>query len=294
MEILPGNPAFWLLASAMTAVALAFVLPRLWRGPGRPETTSRTASNAAIYRAEIEELVRQREAGRLSAQACAEARADLERRLLADTADDAPAAATTAATRRTAVLVALLLPVFAFGLYALFGEPAAIRGNAGASFPEATAAASRDELARHVERHPRDGRGWVLLARAEAAADRFAAAVDAYRRALDVAPKVSRDPGIWCEYADALGMAQGGRLAGAPRELVMRALALDPVHPRALEMAGSAAYEAREFASAAGYWRELARRLPEGSSAQRELAAAIARADRLALIGDGFGPRARQ
>ncbi len=134
----------------------------------------------------------------------------------------------------------------------------------------------------------------MLLARAEAAADRFAPAVDAYRRALDVAPKVSRDPAIWCEYADALGMAQGGRLAGAPRELVMRALALDPAHPRALEMAGSAAYEAREFASAAGYWRELVRRLPEGSSAQRELAAAIARADRLALIGDGFGQRARQ
>lgn len=59
-------------------------------------------------------------------------------------------------------------------------------------------------------------------------------------------------------------------------------------------MAGSAAYEARELASAAGYWRELARRLPEGSPSQRELAAAIARADRLALVGERIGARARQ
>ncbi len=294
MDLLPGNAAFWLLASAMTAAALAFVLPRLWRGPRNAETTSRAAINAAIYRGEIEDLARLRDAGGLSAEAYAEARSELERRLLSDTDGDLPAAATTAATRRTAVVVGLLLPLVAFALYALIGEPSAIRSDDDASFPEAAATASRDELARHVERHPRDGRGWVLLARAEAADDRFAPAVEAYRRALEVAPKVSRDPGVWCEYADALGMAQGGRLAGAPREFVMRALALDPAHPRALEMAGSAAYEAREFASAAGYWRELARRLPEGSPSQRELAAAIARADRLALVGERFGARARQ
>jgi hypothetical protein len=30
------------------------------------------------------------------------------------------------------------------------------------------------------------------------------------------------------KYADALGMAQGGSLAGKPRELIMRALAQDP------------------------------------------------------------------
>ena len=295
MDLLPGNPAFWLLASAMTAAALGFVLPRLWRGPRNAETTSRTAINAAIYRGEIENLARLRDAGGLSADAYAEAHSELERRLLFDTDGDLPAAATTtAATRRTAVVVGLLLPLVAFALYALLGEPSAIRSDDDASFPEAAATASRDELARHVERHPRDGRGWVLLARAEAAADRFAPAVEAYRRALEVAPKVSRDPGIWCEYADALGMAQGGRLAGVPREFVMRALALDPAHPRALEMAGSAAYEAGEFGSAARHWRDLMKSLPEGSPSQRELAAAIQRADRLARVGEHFGARARQ
>jgi cytochrome c-type biogenesis protein CcmH len=74
-------------------------------------------------------------------------------------------------------------------------------------------------------------------------------------------------------------MAQGGSLAGRPRELVMRALAQTPTHPKALEMAGSAAYEAGEYVSAARYWRELLAQLPQGSREQAELAAAIARAD---------------
>ncbi len=76
-------------------------------------------------------------------------------------------------------------------------------------------------------------------------------------------------------------MAQGGTLAGQPRELVMHALTLDPAHPKALEMAGSAAYEQRDYATAVRHWQRLLAQLPERSSEQRELAAAIARAERM-------------
>jgi cytochrome c-type biogenesis protein CcmH len=119
----------------------------------------------------------------------------------------------------------------------------------------------------------------VLLARMDFDADRFADAANAYERALASGHKITRDPAIWCEYADALGMAQGGSLAGKPRELVMRALARNPAHPRALEMAGSAAFEAGEYAAAARYWRELLAQLPQGSREQTELETAIRRAD---------------
>ena len=142
----------------------------------------------------------------------------------------------------------------------------------------ARAGDARAELVRHLEQTPGDARSWVLLARTDFEADRFADAADAYKRALATGRKVALDPGIWCEYADALGMSQGGSLAGKPRELVMRALAQDPKHPKALEMAGSATYEAGEYASAVGYWRELLLQLPQDSSEHAELAAAIARA----------------
>ena len=44
-------------------------------------------------------------------------------------------------------------------------------------------------------------------------------------------------------------------------------------------MAGSAAFEAGEYASAVGYWRELLAQLPPGSREHAELATAIRRAD---------------
>jgi cytochrome c-type biogenesis protein CcmH/NrfG len=49
-------------------------------------------------------------------------------------------------------------------------------------------------------------------------------------------------------------------------------------------MAGSAAFEQREFDSAARYWRMLLPRLPKSSAEYRELSAAIARADAQASI----------
>lgn len=125
---------------------------------------------------------------------------------------------------------------------------------------------------------PPDGRAWVLRARSYMEADRFEDAANAYEKGLAASRKVAADPQVWCELADAIGMAQGGSLRGRPRELVNRALALNPGHPRALEMAGSAAYEAGDHRLAVSYWETLLARIPAGTSTHRELSAAIARA----------------
>jgi cytochrome c-type biogenesis protein CcmH len=226
----------------------------------------------------------------------AQAREETERRLLRDANDTPDFAPFTAAPRAAAIAIIVALPALAFGLYVLFGEPGALqRASIADSVPADSSSAAtirRDDLVAHLAHSPRDGRGWVLLARLDFAADRFSAAAESYRKALAASPKIAADAGVWCEYADALGMAQGGALAGLPREHVMRALALDAAHPKALEMAGSAAFEQGEFASAARYWRTLLAQLPERSIEHRELSAAIARAEALASTVTG-GDRAR-
>lgn len=152
--------------------------------------------------------------------------------------------------------------------------------------PSITAAegpeALRQSLARHLERNPRDGRGWVLFAMMEFEADRFESAAAAFERGIAASTKVASDPSVWCEFADALGMAQGGSLAGRPTELIAKALSLQANHPKALEMAGSAAYERRDFAAAVTHWRNLLPQLAEGSQMHGELLTAIERAERLA------------
>ncbi len=188
---------------------------------------------------------------------------------------------------RTATAVAVLLPVLAFGIYARLGEPGAVAAQSAAMSAATIEGVATpqfvEELTRHLDRNARDARGWVLLGRAESAAGRHDAATTAYEKALGIGDKVANDPAVWCEYADALAMARGGTLAGRPRELIAHALALDPRHVKALEMAGSAAFEAGEFADAAGHWRALVAQLPEGDPMRRDLVAAIDRADLLAI-----------
>jgi cytochrome c-type biogenesis protein CcmH len=276
---------FCLIAAAMTAVALAFVLPYLFARRPPPARAQQTALNAAIVRGELAELDHARAEGLVTDAQYTQARTEIERRFLADTVDASESGTPRKSPRVTAVAVAVALPVLAFVLYALFGDPAVFDGDHGAtSFASAVPGAlpaERDALVRHLSRQPRDGRGWVMLARIDFAADRFAEAARAYGKAIAASPRVASDAGVWCEYADALGMAQGGTLAGEPRELVLRALALDAAHPKALEMAGSAAYEQHDYAAALRYWRQLFAQLPERSPAQRELAAAIARAEQM-------------
>lgn len=143
------------------------------------------------------------------------------------------------------------------------------------------------KLETHLERTPRDGRGWVTLARLHFESDRFDAAAQAYERALAVSPRIAQDPQVWCELADALGMAQGGSLKGRPREMIDKALSLKGSHPRALEMAGSAAAEARDFDRALVYWEPLLSQLDPRSPQHLELKVAVERLRRLA----GMAPR---
>ena len=248
MTLPAASTLFWIIAVVMVALALAFVLPAF---------VPRHVSSRAPTQVTTEvSLV------------------------------PATGAATHRPASRLALVPAVLLPMLAFGLYSIVGDPGAVSGRADIAASEVdgrqAAPAMREELVAHLARSPRDGRGWVVLARLEFEADRFDEAAAAFARALAASPKVASDPGVWCEYADALGMTQGGSLAGKPRELVLRALALNPAHPKALEMAGSAAFEAKDYGTAVTYWRELLAQLPERERARVELEAAILRADELA------------
>lgn len=280
-------PAFWIAVAAMIGVALAFVLPRLISRRPPERGASRAALNADVHRGALADLERERASGALAPADYATARAEIERRLLAD-AVPAERPASLARGRATVLAIAIVLPLAAVGLYLLFGNPAAIGLSPttalGELTPASDPAAFRAQLAAHIAASPRDGRALVALARLDMNEDRFADAAANFAKALEVAPKVARDAGVWCEYADALGMAQGGTLAGRPTELIGRALALDGRNARALEMAGSAAYERGDFRMAASYWKDLLAQMTPGSPAHAELAAAVERAERRAAL----------
>lgn len=141
------------------------------------------------------------------------------------------------------------------------------------------------QLELQLQRHPDDVRALVLKARLDMEAQRVELAAAGYAKALGLPnSKAVRDPDVWAEYAEAVGMQQGGTLAGRPMELVDKALALDPRHATALDLAGSAAWEAKDFAGAAAHWKRLLERLPGGTARHGELTAAIRAAEQRARI----------
>lgn len=279
--------AFVFATVALTLLAIGAVV----LGPRRQRPASAVSQvriNAAVLSQQLAELEGERARGQIDEAEFERLRDELQRRLLAETSPVATAAGGRRQPRRVLRIYAAAMPVAAFLLYQQFGQAQLIDASATPA-PRADGGAAThvgDQLLARLQAHvaatPGDARAWVMLARARMQRDQFEPAAFAYQRALDASAKVARDPLIWCEYADSLGMAQGGKLAGRPRELVDKALALDGAHPRALEMAGSAAYEAGDFRAAARYWQQLLTLLPAQSAEHVELAAAITRAEQRA------------
>lgn len=267
---------FWILASVMTALALAFVLVPLLR-PRTPSGPSVVEANLAVLRGQRREIEADVANGVLPAEVRDEALAELVERAEDDLR--APASGEPAPVARkpwaTAGIVAVALPALAFGFYLAVGTPAATNPQliAHQGADEKQIVAMVDALAKKVRERPDDVQGWSLLARSLTALGRFDDAVGAYEHLLKIAPA---DPSILSDYADALGMVQGRSLAGRPYELIKQALELDPKYPKALALAGTAALDAGDYKAALGYWQSLVAQLPAGSEDAARAHAVIA------------------
>jgi len=190
------------------------------------------------------------------------------------------------------MLLLLVLPAAAVAMYLWLGNPGALHPErAGLSaqlrasdepLGEAATGHALAELQQHLERHPDDARAWVIKSRLDMRAQRFDLAAAGFERALKDGSKTAGDARVWVEYAEARGMQQGGTLAGLPRQLVDKALSLNPELAQALDLAGSAAWEAGEFGLAVIHWKRLLAQIPEGDPRHVQLSTAIQRAEQRA------------
>jgi cytochrome c-type biogenesis protein CcmH len=270
---------FWLAALAIVAAALAALVAPLLR---RRAANATDTPAAAIYRDEKRQLDDELAAGAITAPEHAQAIDELASRLAGEL-QAAPRAERLHAPRagwRWALGLALAFPVVAVGLYALLGNPQALREESAAAkapaMSKAQVTAMVDRLATRMKEHPDDATGWKLLGRSYGALGRYREAADAFHQA---AQHGAVDADLLVDWADALGMANGQTLAGEPTRLVERALALEPGNVNALLLAASAAQERNDIPAAIDLWRRLKVELPPGSPEVQEIDALIARAE---------------
>ncbi len=97
---------FWIAAGVLVLLALLFVLPPLMRARRASAMASRTEVNIAIYRNQMGELEEDLAAGTLSPDQYAQARTELESRVLEDAAEPDTAPAPAARSKWTGLAAA--------------------------------------------------------------------------------------------------------------------------------------------------------------------------------------------
>lgn len=278
--------AFWIIAGLLMAGALFFVLPPLFRKPRNVVGAAGNSggTNVDLYRDQLADLDRDLRSGVLAADQYEQARHEIEERLAEELEQSG---ATTNRVGHAGVSFGVIagVPLLAIAIYWVLGTPQAL-DPAAVTAPGSDHAVTAEQiegmvnkLAQRLQAEPGDANGWSMLGRSYAALNRYPEASAAYARAVKLLPN---DAQLLADYADLLAMTQGRKLAGEPRRLIDRALAADPNHFKALALAGSAAFEAREYADAVRYWERLTQSLPAGSELAQSVAASIAEARELA------------
>jgi len=274
--------AFWLIGALLAAGVLAWVLwPLLSRKGGG--AVSRQAVNVSIYRDQLRELESDLAAGTLAQADYERARAELEARLIEDVREpDAAAARPRPAGRGMTLALGAAIPVLALAVYFAVGDPATLSRQAehGATVEQIETMVAR--LAARMRENPDDAEGWKLLGRSYAALGRFAEAADAYAKA---AVRTPRDAQLLVDFADVLAMARGQRLEGEPEKLIERALEIDPQNLKGLALAGTVAFERKDYAQAAAYWQRMLPLVPADSEDARVIQQNVAEAKSLAGTG---------
>ena len=301
--------AFYPIAVALCLLAAAVLTRQVWWPlVVRPSLTDEVRGLAR----QQEQLKQLHASGTLNDEQFAQSQATLERKLL-DAMAAAPGGAVPAGPSAPSVRLSALLAGFVFvvagGGYALIGTPnhlglgpgaasslagaagdataggatAAGEAQEGASAPHAVTPeqiqAMVDQLVAHLKAEPDDARGWQMLARTYVVLGKHAQAVDPFRQALRLNPD---DPELLCDFADALAMANNRTLAGEPTALVERALKADPRNPKALALAGTAAFDRHDYKGAVAFWETLVQ--VEGTDAgfAQQIQGSIAEARQLA------------
>lgn len=249
--------SFLIIGGLFGVAALLFVLLPLLKQRGGSRV-SRSVLNLAVYRDQLRELDADVRAGTLSVEQYEKAKKELEARMLEDVDAGDAAAKQPKPERVTAIALALALPLCAVALYLIVGNPQALtpelaNGSAHAVTPQQLEGMVQ-KLAARLKSNPEDAEGWFMLARSYSVLGRFEQAAAAYAEA---AKRMPEDAQLLADYADALAMAQGQRLAGEPEKLIARALRIDPNNIKALALAGSAAFERKDYAKAVDHWERI-------------------------------------
>ena len=263
------NLTYWLIVSALLALAFLIIIPPLWKKK-EVEDLNSEQRNVSIAQDKANELKRQLEAGSLSQQQFDVQYEELELALGDDLNDEQDTQTHISSQGRWIIpVLVIVIPLFSILTYFSLGEPDALKKAEIKPAQHAQTPTMADinamvtGLADRLKQDPDNVKGWIMLGRSYKYMKKYDLAAEALGKAYALA---NDDPELMLDYADALSMTQGGRMTGKPAELVFKSLQKSPNSVSGLWLAGIAKAETGEYKQAMQYWKKLETLLTPGSA----------------------------
>jgi cytochrome c-type biogenesis protein CcmH len=274
------------IAAIVSALGLAVCVMALWRatrGPGLSPRQRRRRTED--LRRQLSRLKEDHAKGKVDDEAYRVRKNELGRQYIAVSHPE-PVPARPERNRRWLALAVLGLAGTVLGVVSLTWStpPAAPDADVAISSSPAASAAhplrteqvenAVAQMRDRVKNNPKDSTAWAMLAHSYDMLGRHSDAVAAYSKLIELAPN---DPQVLVDAADSMALARGRRFDGEPMKLIQRALSIDPKNLKALSLAGTEAFDRRDFVQAIAYWQR-ARALVTEPALARELDDRIAEA----------------
>lgn len=280
---------FWIISAILTVIALAFILPALLKRTYSQDATRE--QNISIAREQLAELELRFEQGDIDKESYQSSKDELELALYNDLKDyDAGLSEDTdkSVTKSPGTwLILLLIPLIAIPTYLNLGNlkftkqidsKMVAQEAAQATMPlKADGTPDIDKIAENLkaemENNPTDPKGWYMLGRTYMMLKRFPEAANSFDKSLSLRPELAD---TMLALADALSMNNNGQLIGRPRNLVNKALEIEPSNITALWLSGMAASQEDDFLEAIDHWQKvlpLIKNKPEETAAVNGLIA---------------------
>ena len=218
------------MSFALLAAAVASLLMR----QQALDSTAKHDPGLAVYRDQLDEIVRDADRGLIDSQEASSARIEIARRLLAENAAAAPnpelakPRLSAEASRRILVACAALIPVVSMAVYLAVGSPTLPSRPLADRLAETPDVAAPDDMIAKVEARlrekPEDGQGWAVIAPVYLAQGRAAEAATAFARAIAL---VGENPDRLTGLAKANIIANNGIVNASARDAFTRVLELD-------------------------------------------------------------------
>jgi len=262
----------WVVLALMTAAVLATLLRPLLR-VGAP-AADRAGYDVVVYRDQLDELTRDAARGTISATEAAAARIEIERRLLAIVPKPGVPKSDALAprpARLTALLVMVIVPIAAVGLYLELGEPDLPDQPLSARAAERPLLADdgsldpakvKIALEAKLRVDPSSLDGWLLLGRTDASLGAWDDGKAAYAQAATL----SHDrPDVLEAYGELLVGAAGGEVTEPATALFTRAAAADGNRIKARYYLALGAAQQGDLAQAIAGFKALEADAPAGA-----------------------------